>query len=188
MTEETEEMEETKDKDINIDFDIDFDKRSGVEELVARFGGLRPCAARLGLAVGTVQGWKKRGSIPPAHQQKIRVLLHASPQEQKQGKGEDTSATIAQEQTTAQKGQEKKKEDEKEEEQESKKKEEPKKKEDASSFEIAAGEEVATEEGIVSAFTSGDDFAKGDEEGLDISSEVWNTRLCRAAPAGSGRS
>ena len=155
----TEETKETK--------DINFDKRSGVEELVARFGGLRPCAARLGLAVGTVQGWKKRGSIPPAHQQKIHALLHASSQEQKQGKDEDTSATTAQEQTTAQKGQVKKKEDEKEEEQELKKKE------DASSLEVAAGEEVATEEGIVSAFTSGDDFEKGDEEGLDISSEVW---------------
>lgn len=34
------------------------------ERIIARFGGIRPMAARLGIAVTTVQGWKQRGVIP----------------------------------------------------------------------------------------------------------------------------
>ncbi len=148
---------------------IDFDKRSGVEALVARFGGLRPCAARLGLAVGTVQGWKKRGSIPPAHQQKIRELLNipSSPPSE----NTSSSTTQAQAEEEVPKEQKSKKEDKKD----KKEKDMPSPTPSPTpSPETAASEEGATEEGIVSAFTSGDDFAGGDdEEGLDISSEVW---------------
>lgn len=34
------------------------------EEVIDRFGGLRPMAAKLGVAVSTIQGWKQRGHIP----------------------------------------------------------------------------------------------------------------------------
>jgi hypothetical protein len=34
-------------------------------EIIERFGGIRPMAAKLGVAVTTVQGWKERGHIPP---------------------------------------------------------------------------------------------------------------------------
>ncbi len=34
------------------------------EEIIERFGGIRPMAKKMELAVTTVQGWKKRGSIP----------------------------------------------------------------------------------------------------------------------------
>ncbi len=151
------------------DININFDKRSGVEALVARLGGLRPCAAKLGIAVGTVQGWKKRGSIPPAHQQKIRALLSNSPLSSTPASTsfstpmEEASTSSAQEQAQenimAQKGEGKE--------------QEQKKKKDAPKEASSAKEEVAMEEGIVSAFTSGEDFASGDEENLDISSEVW---------------
>ncbi len=33
-------------------------------EIVERFGGIRPMASKLGVAVTTVQGWKERGHIP----------------------------------------------------------------------------------------------------------------------------
>ncbi|MBB6254041.1 COG4223 family protein [Nitrospirillum iridis] len=36
-----------------------------VDAIVERFGGIRPMAAKLGIPVTTVQGWKKRGHIPP---------------------------------------------------------------------------------------------------------------------------
>ncbi|MDH3232075.1 MAG: mitofilin family membrane protein [Alphaproteobacteria bacterium] len=40
------------------------------ERIIARFGGIRPMAAKLGVAVTTVQGWKERGTIPlPRHAQ-----------------------------------------------------------------------------------------------------------------------
>lgn len=37
-----------------------------VEAIVERFGGIRPMAAKLSIPVTTVQGWKKRGHIPPS--------------------------------------------------------------------------------------------------------------------------
>ncbi|MCB9964631.1 MAG: hypothetical protein H6855_00920 [Rhodospirillales bacterium] len=33
-------------------------------EVIEKFGGIRPMASKLGVAVTTIQGWKKRGSIP----------------------------------------------------------------------------------------------------------------------------
>ena len=163
------------DKEQDQGQEMDFDQRSGVEALVARLGGLRPCAAQLGLAVGTVQGWKKRGSIPAAHQQKIRELLHTLAQEktqektaaQKKDTDEATSEDISMP-TMQEKAQENKETEGKQ-----KKQEEEKQEKDASFSSLKASEEATTEEGIVSAFTSGDDFEKGDEGGLDISSEVW---------------
>lgn len=45
---------------------------TAAERLIARFGGLRPMAGKLGIAVSTVQGWKSRGHIPPARTEEIR--------------------------------------------------------------------------------------------------------------------
>ncbi len=40
-------------------------------EIIDRFGGIRPMAAKLGVAVTTVQGWKVRGRIPGGRRQAI---------------------------------------------------------------------------------------------------------------------
>ncbi len=40
-------------------------------EVIERFGGIRPMATKLGVAVTTVQGWKERGHIPPGRWQQI---------------------------------------------------------------------------------------------------------------------
>ncbi|MFQ5985225.1 MAG: mitofilin family membrane protein [Alphaproteobacteria bacterium] len=40
-------------------------------EVVARFGGIRPMAAKLGVPVTTVQGWNERGSIPSARRRQV---------------------------------------------------------------------------------------------------------------------
>lgn len=40
-------------------------------EIIERFGGIRPMATKLGVAVTTVQGWKERGHIPPARLSQI---------------------------------------------------------------------------------------------------------------------
>lgn len=42
-------------------------------QVVEAFGGIRPMATKLGAPVTTVQGWKKRGHIPPARQEEIRA-------------------------------------------------------------------------------------------------------------------
>lgn len=42
------------------------------ETVIARFGGLRPTATKLGVAVSTVQGWKARGHIPPTRHEEVR--------------------------------------------------------------------------------------------------------------------
>lgn len=41
--------------------------------LIARFGGVRPMAGRLGVPVSTVQGWKQRDAIPLARREQIRT-------------------------------------------------------------------------------------------------------------------
>jgi len=43
------------------------------ERIIAAFGGIRPMAKKLGLAVTTVQGWKDRGAIPLARMTEIRA-------------------------------------------------------------------------------------------------------------------
>lgn len=44
---------------------------NAAERVIARFGGIRPMAAKLGVAVSTVQGWKVRGHIPAARREQI---------------------------------------------------------------------------------------------------------------------
>lgn len=46
---------------------------TAAERIIARFGGIRPMAAKLGVAVSTVQGWKIRGHIPPARRSQIET-------------------------------------------------------------------------------------------------------------------
>ena len=40
-------------------------------EIIERFGGIRPMATKLGVAVTTIQGWKERGHIPAGRRQQI---------------------------------------------------------------------------------------------------------------------
>lgn len=50
------------------------DERLGAtpaEQVIALFGGIRPMAAKLAVPVTTVQGWKKRGQIPPNRHESI---------------------------------------------------------------------------------------------------------------------
>jgi len=42
------------------------------QRVIQRFGGIRPMATKLGVAVSTVQGWKNRGAIPPVREVQIR--------------------------------------------------------------------------------------------------------------------
>ena len=42
-------------------------------ELIEKFGGIRPMAAKLGIAVSTVQGWKQRDAIPAQRLAAIRA-------------------------------------------------------------------------------------------------------------------
>lgn len=45
------------------------DRQDNIEnasEIIERFGGIRPMAAKMGVAVTTIQGWKQRNSIPAA--------------------------------------------------------------------------------------------------------------------------
>lgn len=43
------------------------------DSVIARFGGVRPMAAKLGMAVSTVQGWKQRNHIPENRWEDIRA-------------------------------------------------------------------------------------------------------------------
>ena len=47
------------------------------EQIIARFGGIRPMAAKLGVPVTTVQGWKERGIIPKKREGEIRAAAAA---------------------------------------------------------------------------------------------------------------
>ncbi|HYC05681.1 MAG TPA: mitofilin family membrane protein [Azospirillaceae bacterium] len=51
------------------------------ETIVERFGGIRPMAAKLGVPVTTVQGWKKRGHIPASRRAELLAasLTHGIP-------------------------------------------------------------------------------------------------------------
>ncbi|MAI60865.1 MAG: hypothetical protein CMH29_00355, partial [Micavibrio sp.] len=40
-------------------------------EVIERFGGIRPMAKKMDVAVTTVQGWKKRDVIPGARRQSV---------------------------------------------------------------------------------------------------------------------
>lgn len=45
------------------------------DEVIEKFGGLRPLANRLGVAASTVQGWKQRGAVP---ENKVALVLNAA--------------------------------------------------------------------------------------------------------------
>lgn len=44
---------------------------STASHIIDLFGGTRPAASKLGLAVSTVQSWKTKGYIPAPHQQNV---------------------------------------------------------------------------------------------------------------------
>ncbi|MFQ5939911.1 MAG: carph-isopro domain-containing protein, partial [Alphaproteobacteria bacterium] len=48
---------------------------SQAARIIGRFGGIRPMAAKLGVAVSTIQGWKQRGRIPA---ERRKALLAAA--------------------------------------------------------------------------------------------------------------
>ncbi|MGP1394800.1 MAG: uroporphyrinogen-III synthase [Inquilinaceae bacterium] len=52
-------------------------RESAAARIIARFGGIRPMATKLGAPVTTVQGWKKRGSIPAGRHAEIRTAAQA---------------------------------------------------------------------------------------------------------------
>ena len=47
------------------------------QAVINAFGGIRPAATKLGLAVSTVQGWKERNAIPEARHGQIRAAAAA---------------------------------------------------------------------------------------------------------------
>lgn len=46
-------------------------------DVIAAFGGIRPMASKLGVAVSTVQGWRERGSIPAARHAQIQATAES---------------------------------------------------------------------------------------------------------------
>ena len=51
--------------------------RIAAQQIISQFGGIRPMANKLGVAVSTVQGWRERGAIPPRHHQRLRAAAEA---------------------------------------------------------------------------------------------------------------
>jgi len=49
------------------------DNQLDAHDVIASFGGIRPMANKLGVAVSTVQGWRERGSIPAGRHAQIRA-------------------------------------------------------------------------------------------------------------------
>lgn len=47
------------------------DAQQPAQAVIQAFGGIRPMAHKLGIAVSTVQGWKERGTIPRARHEEI---------------------------------------------------------------------------------------------------------------------
>ncbi|MFQ6018607.1 MAG: COG4223 family protein [Kiloniellaceae bacterium] len=45
--------------------------------IISQFGGIRPMAGKLGIAVSTVQGWRERGSIPAGRRARILAAAKA---------------------------------------------------------------------------------------------------------------
>src|SRR3546814_21009780 len=45
--------------------------------IIEAFGGIRPMATTLGLAVSTVQGWKERSAIPTNRHDQIRAAARS---------------------------------------------------------------------------------------------------------------
>ena len=51
---------------------------SAAVSVIGRFGGIRPMAQKLGIAVSTVQGWRERGVIPKGRHGQIRAAAAAA--------------------------------------------------------------------------------------------------------------
>ncbi len=49
------------------------DPDTAAQQVIAAFGGIRPMANKLGVAVSTVQGWKERNAIPAGRHAEIRA-------------------------------------------------------------------------------------------------------------------
>ncbi len=47
------------------------------QPIISAFGGVRPMAAKLGVPVSTVQGWKSRGVIPAGRRDEVRAAAQA---------------------------------------------------------------------------------------------------------------
>ena len=56
----------------------DADAATPAVRVVGRFGGIRPMAQKLGVAVSTVQGWRERGVIPEARHKDILAAAAAN--------------------------------------------------------------------------------------------------------------
>ena len=48
------------------------------QKVIARFGGIRPMAGTLGVAVSTVQGWRERGAIPSRQHGRVLAAARAA--------------------------------------------------------------------------------------------------------------
>src|SRR5690554_1351434 len=78
------------------------DGGSAAERIIARFGGIRPMAAKLGVAVSTVQGWKMRGQIPPTRREQIEKAAKELELELPEDELEAATSGTGEEQTSVQ--------------------------------------------------------------------------------------
>ena len=141
---------------------IDFASDNVVDKLITSFGGLRPFASSLGLAVGTVQGWKKRNSIPAAHQKRISELLGARGIGESELLDKDKSRGVANPSDTSIDTPVDTSVDT------------PSDTPVDTPKDSSSSEQAAIEESLVSAFTSEDSSSnEGRDSELDISSDVW---------------
>ena len=56
---------------------IEAEAVTGTQRIIARFGGIRPMAGKLTVAVSTVQGWRERGAIPARHHARVLAAARA---------------------------------------------------------------------------------------------------------------
>ena len=70
-------MEQDKDRTKDGDARADRAAEAPALRVIAAFGGIRPMAAKLGIAVSTVQGWRERAAIPAARHEQIAAAAKA---------------------------------------------------------------------------------------------------------------
>jgi len=70
-------MEQDKEKMKDGDGQQDQTSEAPALRVIAAFGGIRPMAAKLGIAVSTVQGWRERAVIPTARHEQIAAAAKA---------------------------------------------------------------------------------------------------------------